>query len=118
MSPRALTFEPTGLRLHVRGGSCVLPWTKIAGIGRAGPDHMQIIELRLRDTDFVIAAAPPIEDRVRSRIRSFVREESGARRKLVLMPWTGGLDGLTIARTVATAVRGKDDPIGSSDRLN
>jgi hypothetical protein len=116
-SPRALTFEAAGLRLHVRGGTCVVPWTTIAGIGRAGPDHMQIVELRLRDTDFVIAATEPKEDGVRSRIRSLVREGNGTRRKLILMPWTGGLDGLTIARTVAAAVR-KDEPGGSARTIN
>ena len=56
-------------RGHLRGS-----WTTIAGIGRAGPNHMQIVELRLRDTDFVIAATEPQEDRVRSRIRSLVEK--------------------------------------------
>jgi hypothetical protein len=117
MSLRALTFEAAGLRLHVRGGSCVVPWKTIAGVGRAGPDHMQIVELRLTDTDFVMAAEPR-DDRVQSRIRSLVRESEGARRKLILMPWTGGLDGLTIARTVGAAVRRTDNPTDSPNRFS
>jgi hypothetical protein len=109
MSPRGLTFEAGGLRLHVGGESFVITWTAVVGIDRTGPDHMQIILLRLADTNLIVASNESNKDRIRFRTKFLVQERRGTRGNLILMPWTGGLDGSTIARMVAAAMRGSAD---------
>ena len=107
MTPRGLTFERRGLRIHVGGGSFVVPWMAIAGVTRVGPDHMQIIELRLTDAAEVIASHEPKNEKIRSRVESVVEKRADNGGKVMLMPGTGGLDGVTIARTIEAAMGGK-----------
>ena len=109
MSPCGLTFEAHGLRVHITGGSFVIPWTTIAGIDRIGPDHTQIIHLRLTDATAVIASHEPKSDRMRARVETIVEGRSRGGGKVMLMPGTGGLDGHTIARTIEDARRGHAD---------
>jgi hypothetical protein len=109
MAPRGLTFEADGLRIHIGGGgSFVVPWTAIAHIDGIGPDHSQILHLRLIDADAIIASHEPNDPRVRVRVESFV-QRSGDGARLTMMPWTAGLDGPTIARTIYAAKHGTAD---------
>jgi hypothetical protein len=105
MSPRALTFDAGGLRVHIRGGSFVVPWTTIAGVECIGPDHMQMVRLRLSDTTALVASAPS-RPRVRAAVETLVREGGGPQGRLTFMPWTAGLDGPTLARTIRDGMAG------------
>jgi hypothetical protein len=107
MSPRGLTFEPDGLRLHIRGGSFVVPWTTIARVEGIGPEHFQMTTIHLRDTNTLIGSATPNTARVRARVETFVRTAQTPDRKLLFAPWTAGMDGATLVRAIGAAIGGK-----------
>jgi hypothetical protein len=107
MSPRGLTFEPGGLRIHIRGATFLVPWPTITKVERIGPDHSQMIRLHLKDSIGVIRAAQPDDPRARARVETFIGEGSGPDGQLILTPWTAGLDGPTLARTIGAAMVGE-----------
>jgi hypothetical protein len=101
-SPAALTFEPAGLRAHMAGASFLVPWTDIARVGRLGPEHMQMIMLHIRDARAVVDSAEPRDLRTKARVRRCLGDG-----RFALWPWTGGLDGPTLVRTIEGARRGQ-----------
>jgi hypothetical protein len=111
LSPSGLTFEPAGLRLHLRGASFVVPWTAIKAIERVGPDHMQMISLRIESAAAVIGSTEPPVEAARARVRTYVREGKGPAGQIMMMPWTAGLDGPTLARAIGAAMAGEADQV-------
>jgi hypothetical protein len=107
MSPRGLTFEHGGLRVHFRGATFLVPWTTIARVEQIGPDHSQMIRLRVTDTAVVVESAEPNSPLGRSRVERIVKEGSGPEGQIIFTPWTAGLDGPTLARTIRAAVSGQ-----------
>jgi hypothetical protein len=114
LAARALTFEPDGLRVHIRAASFLVKWKAIANVERWGPDSYQALCLRISDVAGVVGTAQPDEPRVRARIDTLVREGNGPDGKLLLMPWMAGLDGVTLARTISAGMSGN----GPVDRAN
>jgi hypothetical protein len=106
-SPRALTFEPRGLRCHVRGGSVVVSWSAITKVDYAGPDHAQVILLHVADADAVIASHEPQHPALLPRIQACIGRDAGGTGQVMLMPWTGGLDGPSLRRALDGAMRGQ-----------
>jgi hypothetical protein len=107
--PRGLTFETSGMRVHVYGGSFVVPWTAIARVDGVGPDHTQIVQLHLTDADAIIASHEPADPRVRARVERFLSKRRGGGGEMMMMPWAAGLDGPTIVRTIYAAQHGNGD---------
>jgi hypothetical protein len=100
MSPRALTFEADGLRVHARRATFVIPWASITGVETVGPDHMQFTTLRLADAGAIVATATPGTPRVRARVSTLLHDAMPRGASLMLMHWTAGLDGRSLARTL------------------
>jgi hypothetical protein len=109
MSPGGLAFEHSGLRVYIRGGSFLVPWDGIVGVEQVGPDHTQSIQLRLNDSDAVRASIMPATDAMRARVDTFVRKGGVLAGEVLFTPWTGGLDGPTLAREIRAARDGKGD---------
>ena len=107
MSPRGLTLQSSGLRVHFRGVTFLVPWTTIARVEQVGPDHSQMIRLRVRDAAVVVESADPNSPLGRSRVERIVKEGSGPEGQIIFTPWTAGLDGPTLARTIRAAVSGQ-----------
>jgi hypothetical protein len=105
MAPRALTFEDGGLRVHVSAGAFLVPWSAITAVETVGPDHMQFTTLRLTDREAIEQTITPDTPRMRERVGEFFRE-AGSGGKLLLLHWTGGLDGQTLARTLEVGRHG------------
>jgi hypothetical protein len=105
MSPRALTFETDGLRVHTMGATFVIPWPNITEVETVGPDHMQMTTLRLSDTEAIVASATPGTSRVRERVAGLLHDET-RRGALFLFHWVAGLDGRTLSRALEAARRG------------
>jgi len=108
-SPRALTFEAGGLRLHLRRASLFVPWTALTGVERVGPAHAQKVRLRFDAARVTIDAAPK-DPRARASLEALARGKGGAAPEITLEPWVAGLDALTIARTIEAAVQREGDP--------
>jgi hypothetical protein len=106
---RALMFESEGLRVFVLGGSFRVPWTAISHVDAIGPDHTQILHLHLTETSGILGSHEPDDPRLRARVDSYLHKRRGGGAELMLMPWTGGLDGPTLARTIHAARRGNGD---------
>jgi hypothetical protein len=105
MAPRALTFEDGGLRVHVSGGAFLVPWSTVTAVETVGPDHMQFTTLRLTAREAIEQTVTPDTPRMRERIAELFRE-AGSGGKLLLLHWTGGLDGQTLARALELGRRG------------
>jgi len=106
MSPRALTFEDGGLRVHLPDGEFLVPWPSITAVDTIGPDHMQFTTLRLADADAIAAVATPATPRLRERVATILSAR-GSAGQLLLLHWTGGLDGRTLARALEAGRRGR-----------
>jgi hypothetical protein len=109
VGPRALTFEPEGLRLHVRGGSFVVPWTAIDRVERIGPEHTTLLRVHVFDARLVIDSCEPNDPHVLPRVESCVSKAGGGGGEIAFMPWTAGIDGVSLARTIEGALRGQTD---------
>jgi hypothetical protein len=106
-SPRGLTFESGGLRVHISRVTFLVPWTAIAQVERIGPDHMQMVLLHINDVDAVMKTAAPSSPLALSRVATCIREGSRPEGRLMLMSGTACLDGPTLARTVEAAIGGR-----------
>lgn len=70
-TPRALSFEDEGLRVLYRKRSGLITWESIRQVRQVGPDSFSAVMLEIAD-----------------------------RNELMLMPWTGGLDGAVLAHAI------------------
>lgn len=98
----SVTFEPAGLRAHIKGARFLVPWTSIGSIEREGKsERRKLIFLQLRDVGAVTSTLEPDSPRTRARLRSFTMGQEG---RLMLSPWIGGLDSLTLIKAISTAI--------------
>jgi len=107
LSPRGLTFEQGGLRLHGVRLSLLVPWTSITRVECVGPDHMVLIILHLVDPGAIVAAAQPADEKERARLESLVGTATSPTGKLMLWPGIAGLSGETVARAITAARSGR-----------
>lgn len=106
-SPRGLSFESGGLRVHLRGVTFLVPWTGISHVDRVGPDHAQMVRLYVEDVDALLKSVAPSTPRALERVATSIREGSRPNGRLMLLPGTAGLDGPTLARAVEAAIEGR-----------
>jgi hypothetical protein len=102
-SPHGLTFEPDGLRVTLRRGSFVVPWKTITHLEGIGPDHFTMISMHIGDARPLIESAQPNDPRFRAKVATFVQATQAHQGKLLLMPWTAGLDGQVLVRIITGA---------------
>jgi hypothetical protein len=98
----SITFEPTGLRAQIAGARFLVPWTSISNIEREGKsERRKLIFLQLRNISSVTATLEPDNPKTRARLRSFTMGSEG---RLMLSPWIGGLDSLTLIKEISAAI--------------
>jgi hypothetical protein len=108
-SAQSLTFEPGGLRVHLRGASFLLPWKSITAVEQEGPEHHRAICLRLLEIGGAVGSAQPATPQARARVRSVLDDGEPPTGTLTLWPWTAGLDGPVLARAISAAAQRQGD---------
>ncbi|HXT99230.1 MAG TPA: hypothetical protein VN853_23220 [Polyangia bacterium] len=107
-SPRGLTFERMGLRLHHRDFDVLVPWEAVRSCEQIGPDHFAGVRFEIADRERIGDWVSP--DTPRNRIRAAKR--LAERAAPFWSPWTAGLDAATLVRGIREGIEGR------SDRLN
>jgi hypothetical protein len=92
---RALTFEDSGVRFHLRGVECLAPWSAIGAVQCLGPDHFTMVRVEIVDLDDVLRRVLPDTPRAVERARTAFGQGY-----TLLEPWTAGLDGQVLARVL------------------
>jgi hypothetical protein len=105
-STRALTFETEGLRIEMRHVTFVIPWASLTRSERIGPEHTNMTMLGLADTEAIVATAVPATPEARARVANVFADITNRGPELMLMSWTGGLDGRTLRRALDAARSG------------
>jgi hypothetical protein len=95
----SLLFGKRGVSVQVKGTRFSIQALNVRGIESVGPSHHQMTVILLKDVEGVVRTAEPASG------RRHVEEVIGKDGKLVLSPWTGGLDGTTLARFIYQALR-------------
>jgi hypothetical protein len=104
LEPAALTFEPTGLRVHVRGGAFVVPWTAVVDVALTGPARHPSANLRVAAPGQILASVSPDTRRTRQRAELLFLLGTPRGQALAFDNWTAGLDSATLARAVREAM--------------
>jgi hypothetical protein len=103
-----ITFESAGLRIHRARLSCVLPWTSILELDVWGPASRRRLFVTVADPEAIIASAVPDHPAVRIELKRFIFWRPHYAGRILLPPWTGGLDALSLARAVQRATEGTE----------
>jgi hypothetical protein len=92
-----ITFESTALRIHLPKGEFLVPWNAIGRIEKLGHDQYHMVGIHITDRRRIIESAKP--GAARKHVEAILSgpEPEG---RLVLTPWIGGLDGVTLARAL------------------
>jgi hypothetical protein len=102
-SASGLTFEPEGLRVHIRDASFLIGWKAIAGIDRQG-DEGRVLNVRILDAAAAIRSVEPNTPRTRGLVSLVLSAtESG----ITFGPWTAGLSTPALARAIGAAIGGE-----------
>jgi hypothetical protein len=104
LSPGSLMFERDGLRVWVRGATFLVRWDAITSVDRAGSEGHRLTCLRIVDVDTVVRSVEPDTPRTRRRVWFTVADAEQPTGKLLLTPWTAGLDGPLLARAISAEV--------------
>lgn len=102
-SPDGVTFEVSGLRVHLLGVSFLVPWDAITDVERGG-EAGQLVYVRVIAVG-VIRAVEPNTPPAWERARVVVSDGDLPTGILHLDRWTGGLDTAVLARAIATAAK-------------
>ena len=103
---RALTFEESGLRFHLRGAECLAPWSAIGPVQCIGPDHFTMVRVEIIDLAEMLRSVSPGVPRALERARAAFGQGY-----VLLEPWTAGLEGQTLARAIDEGKRGVGEPV-------
>jgi hypothetical protein len=101
-----LTFEPSGLRVHLRRGHCLVPWSAVIDVSAtpAARSRRASVNIEVADSSAIYASLAPDVQKTRSALWVLLALGKPSGRALWLAEWTGGLDGETLARAVREAV--------------
>jgi hypothetical protein len=102
-----LTFEPDGLRIHLRGATFLVPWEAIHKVDRGGTESHRLLLVQIDALAPVLRSVAPDTPRARMRARIALGEGDdigGSGGKLTFTPWTAGLDGTVLAGAIRAAV--------------
>jgi hypothetical protein len=106
------TFESAGLRVHLGAASCLVPWGSIREVETMGPDQFVALRMVIDDVDEVCEGVAPSSPRNRKRAQMLLSGRT-SRGEVLFMPWTGGIEGQTLARAIREGMGG-----GRPDRTN
>ena len=104
-----LTFEPDGLRVHIRGGTFVVAWTEISRVECKWQASHGMTWVHVTSTQSVVATTSPDTPKLRRRALFSLYDGDTPSGKLTLGPWTAGIDGAVLARALTDAA----DPRGA-----
>jgi len=99
LTPSGLTFAEDGLRVHFRRFDFRVAWTDIVHLEAIGPDHFTMLMLHLEEPARILASVQPSTPAARRRAE-MVMGKQGGRTSLMLMPWTGGVDGVALMQAI------------------
>jgi len=99
----SLTFEPDGLRVHIRRASFIVPWSAITDVHAEGYEG-HLICLRILGISAVVKSVEPDTPQTRKRTWLIVWDGDNSTGKLTLPPWTAGLDAPVLARAINAAI--------------
>ena len=102
---RALTFEPAGLRVHLRRGHCLVPWNAIVNVSAtaAAPSRVAFVNIEVADSRAIYASLAPDTEKTRSALWVLLALGKPAGRTFWFGEWTAGLDSETLARAIREA---------------
>jgi len=106
---RALTFEPTGLRVHDRVAEFLIPWISVLDVGLTGPAENQSVNIQIVDPGRVVASVIPDSPRYRRRIQFLFELGNPRGRALSMGDWAAGLDAPTLVRAIRERMRGQTE---------
>jgi len=106
-SVAAFMLEQDGLRVRIRGATLLVPWSMVADVRREGSEDHRLVVLDLVGVRAIRASVDPATRKTHARAALVFSSEDGVTSKLVLAPWTAGLDGTALARALISA-RGPD----------
>ena len=98
---RALTFEESGLRFHLRAAECLVPWRAIGAVECIGPDHFTMVRVEIADLDELLRSVSPGGQRAMEGARAMFGQGY-----TLLDPWTAGLDGQMLSRSIDEGKQG------------
>lgn len=100
MPPVELTFEEDGLRMHLGTTSFRVPWPTITRVEPMGPETYRCINLHVADREALLASTAPPTAAARARIERLLSGRQRGATSLLMMPWTGGMDGVVLERAI------------------
>jgi hypothetical protein len=103
---RALTFEPAGLRVHLRRGHCLVPWSAVVDVSAtaAARSRVAFVSIEVSDPGAIYASLDPDTKKMRTALWVLLALGKPAGRTLWFGEWTAGLDSETLARAVREAM--------------
>jgi hypothetical protein len=93
-----LSFHKEGLLVRQDNLRFTIGWGVVERVDVVGPNHYQTVVIHVKDVVSVTKTAEPATPAARSRIEALV-----GRQGLILTPWSGGLDGMTLIRFLEQA---------------
>jgi hypothetical protein len=96
-----LTFEESGLRIHLRSANCLVPWASIKVVDPIGPDHFQMVNIGIDGVDRVCDSVSPDTPRNRRRVEMIL-----GRGEILFEVWPAGIEGQTLARAIRDSIDG------------
>jgi hypothetical protein len=80
-------------------------------VERIGSEHSTFVRVHVFDARLVIDSYEPHDPRILPRVESCVSKGNGGVGEIFLMPWTAGLDGASLARTIEGAMHGRTEQV-------
>jgi hypothetical protein len=102
---RALTFEPAGLRVHLRRGHCLVPWSAVVDVSATAASRSRVafVSIEVSDPGAIYASLAPDTKKMRTALWVLLALGKPAGRTFWFGEWTAGLDSETLARAVREA---------------
>jgi hypothetical protein len=98
-----LSFERSGLRLHLGRAECVLPWTSVLDVAVAGPSHAPSVNVEIADPGGLSRSLVPDTRKTRFALDLVLGLGKPSGRALRFDDWSAGLDATTLARAIREA---------------
>jgi hypothetical protein len=105
--PSDLTFESSGLRLHIGSGHCLVPWASVKEIEGGGTGTFALIRVTITDPNQVVDSVSPDTPRNRRRVERLLFQRLGTTAEILLGQWTAGLDGELLFRAIREGMAGR-----------